>query len=181
VSTQSQLMKDIIAGTQTAMAVPVGATLAAGTQVATDNGDEAATTETTPEPIAVEPTAKPLPTSTAGPAPVVVLEYNAKKCAPGLYLCVVEYKKDQTVTIQGSYPWLLNDMDLTFKMGPDGVYDYSKYIVVGTSNYKPDASKGYGFRVTLNIPDGMRGAATIVVRLETNDSNYYGSDYFANK
>jgi hypothetical protein len=181
VSTQSQLMKDIIAGTQTAMAVPVGATLAAGTQVSTDNGDEAATTETTPEPIAVEPTAKPLPTSTAGPAPVVVLEYNAKKCAPGLYLCVVEYKKDQTVTIQGSYPWLLNDMDLTFKMGPDGVYDYSKYIVVGTSNYKPDASKGYGFRVTLNIPDGMRGAATIVVRLETNDSNYYGSDYFANK
>lgn len=180
VSTQSQLMKDIIAGTQTAMAVPLNATPAKGTQVA-DNGEDAATTETTPEPDVVKPTAKPLPTSTAGPPPVVELTYNAKKCAPGLYLCVVEYKKDQTVTIQGSYPWLLNDMDLTFKMGPDGMYDFSKYIVVGTSNYKPDASQGYGFRVTLNIPDSLRGTATLVILLETDDPNYYGSDYFANK
>ncbi len=180
VSTQSQLMKDIIAGTQTAMAVPLDATLAAGTEVA-DTGDDDATTETTPEPNVVEPTAKPLPTSTAGPAPVVELTYNAKKCAPGLYLCVIEYTKDQTVTIQGSYPWLLNDMDVTFKMGSDGVYDFSKYIVVGTTNYKPDASLGYGFRVTLNIPDSLRGTATLVVLLETDDPNYYGSDYFANK
>jgi hypothetical protein len=180
VSTQSQLMKDIIAGTQTAMAVPLKTTPAAGTPAAEDNGDEAIV-DTTPEPNVTKATPKPLPTSTAGPAPVVVLEYNAKKCAPGLYLCVVEYKKDQTVTIQGSYPWLLNDMDLTFKMGPDGVYDYSKYIVVGTSNYIPDASKGYGFRVTLNIPDGLRGTAKIVVRLETNDAAYFGLDNFDNK
>ena len=180
VSTQSQLMKDIIAGTQTAMAVPLDATPAEGTQAA-DNGDEDATTETTPEPNAVEPTAKPLPTSTTGPAPAVELTYNTKKCAPGVYLCWVENKKDQTVTVQGSYPWLLNDMDLTFKMGPEGIYDFSKYIVVGTSNYKPDASQGYGFRVTLNIPDSLRGTATIVVLLETDDPNYYGSDYFANK
>jgi len=61
------------------------------------------------------------------------------------------------------------------------MYDFSKYIVVGTSNYKPDASKGYGFRVTLNIPDSLRGTGTIVVLLETDDPNYYGSDYFANK
>ena len=180
VSTQSQLMKDIIAGTQTAMAVPVDATPAEGTVVA-DNGDENATTETTPEPAVVEPTAKPLPTSTAGPPPVVELTYNAKKCAPGLYLCTVEYVKDQTVTVQGSYPWLLNNMDLTFKMGPDGMYDFSKYIIVGTTTYKPDPSLGYGFRVTLNIPDGLRGSGTLVVLLETNDPNYYGSDYFANK
>jgi hypothetical protein len=178
VSTQSQLMKDIIAGTQTAMAVPLDATLAAGTEVA-DTGDDDTTTEATPKPNTVEPTAKPLPTSTAGPAPVVVLEYNVKKCAPGLYLCVVEYVKDQTVTIQGSYPWLLNNMELTFKMGPDGMYDFDKYIVVGTTNYKPEGSQG--FRVTLNIPDSLRGTGTIVVLLETNDPNYYGSDYFVNK
>ena len=178
VSTQSQLMKDIIAGTQTAMAVPLDATLAAGTEVAADDDDETAA-ETTPEPEAVEATAKPLPTSTAGPAPEVVLEYNVKKCGPNVFICVVENVKDQTVTVQGSYPWLLNDMDLTFKMGPDGVYDFSKYIVVGTANYKPEGSQG--FRVTLNIPDSLRGTGTIVVLLETNDPNYYGSDYFANK
>jgi hypothetical protein len=179
VSTQSQLMKDIIAGTQTAMAVPLDATEAAGTPAAETTGEAAA--DTTPEPKNIEPTAKPLPTSTAGPAPVITLDYNAKKCAPGLYMCIIDYVKDQTVTVQGSYPWLLNDMDLTFKMGPDGVYDFSKYIVVGTGSYKPDASKGYGFRVTLTIPDSLRGAGTIVVRIETNDPNYFGSDYFANK
>ena len=94
-------------------------------------------------------------------------------------MCTIEYVKDQTVTVQGSYPWLLNDMDLTFKMGPDGMYDFSKYIVVGTANYKPEGSQG--FRVTLNIPDSLRGTGTMVVLLETNDPNYYGSDYFANK
>ncbi len=118
VSTQSALMKEIIAGTQTAMAAPVDATPAEGEEApAAEDDDDAATTETTPEPKQVEPTALPLPTSTAGPPPVVELEYNAKKCAPGLYLCITDYVKDQTVTVQGSYPWLLNDMDITFKMG----------------------------------------------------------------
>ncbi len=180
VSTQSQLMKDIIAGTQTAMAVPLDATQAAGTEVAdTANDDDDAAVDATAEPDVVEPTAKPLPTSTPGPAPVVVLEYNTKKCAPGLYLCVVEYVKDQTATVQGSYPWLLDNMELTFKMGPDGMYDFSKYVVVGTTTYKPEGSQG--FRVTLNVPDSLRGTGTIVVLLETNDPNYYGSDYFQNK
>ena len=40
VSTQSQLMKDIIAGTQTAMAVPLDATPAAGTEVAKTGDDD---------------------------------------------------------------------------------------------------------------------------------------------
>ena len=136
-------MKDIIAGTQTAMAVPLDATLAAGTEVADTGDDDDTTVDATPEPDEVEPTAKPLPTSTAGPAPVVALEYNTKKCAPGLYLCVVEYVKDQTVTVQGSYPWLLNDMELTFKMGPDGMYDFSKYVVVGTANLQTRRLTGF--------------------------------------
>ncbi len=179
VSTQSQLMKDIIAGTQTAMAIPLDATPADGTEEADTDDDDDTTADATAEPKNVEPTAKPLPTSTPGPAPVLTLDYNSKKCAPGLFLCVVEFVKDQTATVQGSYPWLLDNMELTFKMGPDGQYDYSKYIVVGTGTYKPEG--GQGFRVTLNIPDSLRGTGTIVVLLETNDPNYYGTDYFANK
>ena len=179
VSTQSQLMKDIIAGTQTAMSVPLDATPAAGTEVA-ETGEDAATTETTPEPAGVEPTAKPLPTSTAGPPPVVELNYTTKNCAPGLFICVTEVNKDQSITLKVS-AWLLNNMDLTFKMGPDGQYDFSKYIVVGTSKYKPDGSKGYGFDVTLNIPDGLRGTSKIVIYLETDNTGYWGMDNFANK
>ena len=181
VSTQSQLMKDIIAGTQTAMAMPVDATPAEGEQATTTGGNDTTTTETTPEPKVVEPTAKPLPTSTAGPPPAVDLAYNAKKCAPGFYLCITNFTKDQTVTVQASYPWLLNDMDITFKMGQEGNYDFDTYIVVGTAKYEPDASKGYGFTVTLNIPDSLRGISSIVVLLETNDPNYYGSDFFTNE
>jgi hypothetical protein len=178
VSTQSQLMRDIISGTQTAMAIPLDATAEADI-VEGEETTDAGTVESTPEPEAVEEVIV-LPTSTAGPAPVVELNYNNTKCGPGYWLCTVSYQKDQTVTIQTTYPWLLNDMDLTFKMGPEGTYDYSQYIVVGTAKYTPDSSKGYGFQVTLNIPDSLRGTGTIVVRLETNNTEYYGSDYFAN-
>jgi hypothetical protein len=181
VSTQSQLMKDIIAGTQTAMAVPVDATPAEGEATSAAGNDNETAVESTPEPAAAEPTAKPLPTSTAGPPPQVELEYNAKKCAPGFYLCITDFTKDLSVTVQASYPWLLNKMDLTFKMGPEGNYDFEQYIVVGTAKYEPDASKGYGFTVTLNIPDSLRGISSIVVLLETNDPNYYGSDFFTNE
>jgi hypothetical protein len=174
VSTQSQLMKDIIAGTQTAMAVPLDGTAAA----ADDNGEKLAVDET-PAPKA-EATAKPLPTSTDGPPPVVSLNYNTSKCAPGYYVCVQSYKKDQSVVLQATYPWLLDDMDLTFKMGPEGEYDYTQYIVVGTAHYSPQGS-AQGFDVTLNIPDSLRGSNLVVVLLETDMADYYGSDYFTNE
>jgi len=174
VSTQSQLMKDIIAGTQTAMAMPLDATAAA----AEDNGDKPGTDET-PAPKG-EATAKPLPTSTDGPPPAVTLSYNTSKCAPGYYVCVQSYKKDQSVVLQATYPWLLDGMDLTFKMGPEGEYDFTKYIVVGTAHYDPEGS-AQGFEVTLNIPDSLRGSSLVVVLLETNMADYYGSDYFTNE
>lgn len=175
VSTQSQLMKDIIAGTQTAMAMPVD-----GTTVADANTDEdSPTTEKTPEP-KKEATKLVLPTSTEGPPPEVKLDYNTKKCAPGLYVCVKSFKKDQSVVIQATYPWLMDNMDLTFKMGPDGVYDFSQYIVVGTAHYSPNGA-AQGFEVSLNIPDSLRGTQTIVVLLETDVSTYYGTDYFTNE
>ena len=119
VSTQSQLMKDIIAGTQTAMAMPVDATPAEGEVKATDQNGEGVTAEGTPQP-KKEPTKLVLPTSTAGPPPEVELDYNSKQCAPGLYVCVKSFKKDQSVVLQATYPWLMNDMELTFKMGPEG-------------------------------------------------------------
>jgi len=186
VSTQSQLMKDIIAGTQTAMAVPLDATPAEGeevdgTEVVPEETDaESDDTSTTPAPAATA-TPKPLPTSTQGPPPVVELEYNTRTCNPGLYVCVVDIEKDKSVEVQGTYPWLQDKMELTFKMGPEGNYDFSKYVVAGTAKYEPDGSKGYGFKTTLNIPDALRGMETIVVLLETNNPNYYGSDFFSNK
>lgn len=181
VSTQSQLMKDIIAGTQTAMAVPVDATPAEGTEAATgDDDDDETTTKATAAPKEVEATPIPLPTSTAGPAPVVELEFNTKTCAPGFFICDVGHVKDQTVIIQGSYPWLQNNTKLTFKMGHPDSYDFGNYIVVGTGEYKPDGSKGLGFRVTLNIPDALRGLDKIQVRLETNVSGYVGMWWFEN-
>lgn len=181
VSTQSQLMKEIIAGTQTAMAAPLDATDSGTTDEEAGDGEpKEVGTDETPEPDEQEATAVPLPTSTPGPAPVVTLNYNTKKCGPNVYLCIKDFTKDQTVTAQATYPWLLDDMELTFKMGPDGVYDYSTYIVVGTANYEPDGSKGYGFEVTLTIPDALRGTDTIVVRLETDNPTYFGSDFFSN-
>lgn len=179
VSTQSQLMKDIISGTQTAMAAPLDATAETTPEEGETESADEVTTETTPEP-EEEEEEMILPTSTAGPPPVVELKYNNKKCGPGLWLCVVSNQKDQTVTVQATYPWLLNNMDLTFKLGPEGMYDYSKYIVAGTAKYEPDSSKGYGFQTTLNIPDSLRGTDTIVVLLETNNPEYFGTDYYNN-
>ncbi len=176
VSTQSQLMKDIIAGTQTAMAMPLDATKAAEDKTSDEGSDADADKDTTPK---KEATAKPLPTSTPGPAPEVELNYNTKQCAPGIYVCVQSYTKDQNVVVQATYPWLLDGMDITFKMGPDGVYDYSQYITVGTAKYHPTG--GSGFKVTLNIPDSLRGTNTVVVLLQTDDPDYYGTDYFINE
>jgi hypothetical protein len=180
VSTQSQLMKDIIAGTQTAMAIPVDATPAEGEEAPAVDDDDEVTTAATAQPKQVEATPIPLPTSTAGPPPVVELEYNNRTCGPGYFICEVSHVKDQTVVIQGSYPWLQNNMDLTFKMGQPDSYDFENYVVVGTGKYKPDGSKGYGFRVTLNIPDALRGLSQIQVRLETNVSGYVGMWWFEN-
>ena len=178
VSTQSQVMKDIIAGTQTAMAKPVDEEAAAeGEDTEKDSTGADDTDEDEPE---VEPTQKSLPTSTPGPAPVVELDYNTKKCAPGLYVCVQSYVKDQEVVLHATYPWLLDDMKLTFRMGVDGVYDFSEYLIVGTSRYQPTGA-GDGFDVTLTIPDSLRGTQTIVVVLETDMDDYYGTDYFVNE
>ena len=184
VSTQSQLMKDIIAGTQTAMAVPQDATKAADQEKDSEgespDADESDDEDSAPK---KEATAKPLPTSTPGPAPEVTLDYNTKKCAPGIYVCVQSYTKDQSVVLQATYPWLLDGSDLYFRMGPDGEYDYTKYIVVGTAEYQPTG--GQGFEVTLNIPDSLRGTSSIVVLLDTGtgwgENDYHGTDYFTNE
>jgi hypothetical protein len=179
VSTQSQIMKDIIAGTQTAMAQPVDEDAEGDADEDSDlelADEDASDKDAEPE---EEPTSAPLPTSTPGPAPKVELKYNSKTCAPGIYVCVQSFVKDQKVVLQATHPWLLNDMDLTFKMGLEGTYDYSEYIVVGTAKYEPSGNQG--FEVELTIPDSLRGSSIIVVLLETNNSQYYGTDYFTNE
>ena len=184
VSTQSELMKEIIASTQTAMAMPLDgeeaeeaedAEAAEGEEV--DAEQPAAEATKAPK----EATPIPLPTSTQGPPPVVELEYNTKACPPNFYICVTDIKKDKSIDLQVAHQYLQAKMDLSFKMGPEGNYDFSKYIVAGTAKYEPDGSKGYNFKVTLNIPDALRGTETIVIRLETNNPNIYGSDFFSNQ
>jgi len=180
VATQSELMKEIIASTQTAMAMPLEGEEAEGAEAKEGEEAEAEPLEATAQPKATK-TPIPLPTSTQGPPPVVELDYNTKTCGPNIYICVKSVEADQSIVLQASQNWLLYNMDLTFKMGPDGLYDFSKYIVVGTAKYKPDGTKGYGFEVELTIPDSLRGTENIVVRLETNNTNYWGSDIFSNK
>jgi len=180
VSTQSQLMKDIIAGTQTAMALADGGTPEAtsSTVQATSGTDSSSTTST---PAATATSA--LPTATAGPPPVVSLAYNSTSCGPGLYICTVSVIKDQSVTLQGTNSWLMKGWNVKFTMRPNGTEE-SQGIVVGTAVYDSDSSSG--FQVTLNIPDSLRGFETIIVRLDSDDcttyygTECYGQEYFEN-
>ena len=181
VSTQSQLMKDIIAGTQTAMAIAAGADTpeptVEGAEQTADTTTQVATVAST-----VAATNTPsLPTSTPGPAPVVALEYNTKQCPPNFYICIVSYKKDQSVTVQVTHPFIGKDMNLDFKMGQEGNYDFNSYIVAGKATYAPSGASGYNFEVTLNIPDSLRGTQFIVVRMEAVGTVVYGMDFFENK
>jgi len=192
VSTQSQLMKEIIAGTQTAMAMPLDATEAAEGEIAeaepTDT-DEDGETEEAEEP-ELEETAVPLPTSTPGPAPVVELDYNQEYCESSsncavisnqlVCTCVVDYTKDQSVTLQVSNPFFPRGTEVRFLMGPEGVYDFDTYVVAATADYNPD-SDGNFFKVKLNIPDSLRGMDTIVVRAHTENPDIFGTDYFSNQ
>ncbi len=178
VSTQSQLMKEIIAGTQTAMALSSGEgtaepTTDPSTTTTTDGeGDGQSTATNTPAATA----APALPTATAGPPPVVTLTYNNSSCGPGLYLCTVSVIKDQSVTIQGTNSWLMTGWNITFTMRPNGA-DESQGIVVGTAVY--DAEGSPGFQVTLTIPDSLRGFETIIVRMDSDDcSTYYGTECY---
>jgi hypothetical protein len=181
VSTQSQTMKNIIAGTQTAMAIPLDATEeAAAPETEATAAEGAAVVVNTPEPeVEEEEEVVVLPTSTPGPPPEVTLTYNLSGCQPGYYICEKEVVSDQKITIQSAHPYLFKDEVLTFTMGPEGEYDFSKYIVVGTAKYQPDGN-GNNFAVTLNIPDALRGVGQIVVRLETKDPGRYGSIFFDN-
>jgi len=175
VSTQSQLMKDIIAGTQTAMAL----TTSNGTPAPTSSSSSTASSSTsstsaTSTPSAISTSA--LPTATAGPPPVVTLTYNSSSCGPGLYICTVSVIKDQSVTIQGTNSWLMKGWNLKFTMRPNGA-DEAQGTVVGTAVYDADGSSG--FQVTLTIPDALRGFETIIIRLDSDEcTTYYGTECY---
>jgi len=192
VSTQSQLMKEIIAGTQTAMAAPLDATEAAEgeeTEADAEDAGEEAETEATEEPEA-EDTAVPLPTSTPGPAPVVELDYNQEVCESAnncaviskqlVCTCVLDYTKDQSVTLQVSNPFFPRGTEVRFLMGPEGIYDFDTYVVAATADYEPEGDGNF-FKVKLKIPDSLRGMDTIVVRAHTENPDVYGTDFFSNQ
>ncbi len=183
VSTQSQLMKDIIAGTQTAMAL----TTSSGTPQPTSSSSTVEATNSnltsaTSTPAATATSA--LPTATAGPPPVLSLVYNSSSCGPGLYICAVSVIKDQSVTVQGTNSWLMKGWNLTFTMRPNGT-DESQGVVVGKAVYDSDSSSG--FQVTLTIPDTLRGFETIIIRMDSTEcttyygTECYGQEYFENK
>lgn len=188
VSTQSQLMKDIIAGTQTAMAMPLDATAVQGTKEASGGDEDEITTEGTPAPKA-EPTSAPLPTSTSGPPPTVELSYNNNLCelsaceAIGAQLiccCTIENSKDNYVTVQVSNMFFTKGTNLEFYMAPEGEYDSSKYILAGTAKYAP-TDKGVYFTAKVNIPDSLRGTASIYVEVDTENPEVFAQTYFANQ
>lgn len=189
VSTQSQLMKDIIAGTQTAMAVPVDATPAEGEEAPAADDDDEVTTAATAQPKQVEATPIPLPTSTAGPPPVVELEYNTNYCQTSdcaivsgqlICACVLDHTKDKSVKVQVSNAFFPRGTEIKFLMAPLNEYDLSKYVVAGVAEYKPSDGKNF-FSAVLTIPDSLRGTASIVVRTNTQNSDVFASCYFDNK
>ena len=189
VSTQSELMKEIIAGTQTAMAKPITEKEAEeapeGEEV---EAGETPETEATPKPKATQ-TPQPLPTSTQGPAPVVELEYNASLCGTSdcviinnqtVCCCITDVEKDKKITVQVSNPFFPRNSNIEIKMGRSDEYDFSKLIVAGTAKYEP-SGKGNFFKTTVNIPDSLRGLDSIYVRVTTIDPGIFAQNVFTNK
>jgi hypothetical protein len=190
VSTQSQVMKDIIAGTKTAMAIPLDATEEA-VPVESEETAENETTEaeTTPEPEEEEEVIV-LPTSTAGPPPEIALVYNADYCDASsdcriisgqvLCTCILDYTKDQTLTVQVSNPFFGKGTDLDFLVSREGEYDVSKYILAGVAKYEPTGDGKNFFKAIVNIPDSLRGVDRIYLRINTENPVVYAENWFEN-
>ena len=180
ISTQSALMKEIIAGTQTAMAlassggtpaanVP-GATAAAGTQVASIKTATPVYSSPTPR----TASATIYPTLTPGPPPVVEPTYISG--SPGNAIAefvITKVVKDWTVTIQSTSYFPANN-SFTVRMGPYGSLGVNG-IVVGFTN----SGKGGIFTATYTIPDALRGSDQIHLRMD-GENGYFAYNWFYN-
>ena len=179
VSTQSQIMKEIIAGTQTAMALASSggtpqATVAAGTQVNYSSGTN---TPAWASPTPGGYTTTIYPTQTPGPPPIVVPTYisgaynpSANKGAESFI--IIKVVRDLSVTIQTeNFP---PNMNHTVRMGQYGTLGING-IIVGFTNF----ANGGVLTATYSIPDALRGSSQIAIRLE-GESQYFSYNYFDN-
>jgi hypothetical protein len=182
VSTQSALMKEIIAGTQTAMALATGgtpaanitnvpgATVAAGTQVPSIK---------TATPVYASPTPRTAsatiyPTLTPGPPPVIVPTYiSGSSSNANTAFEVPTVVQDWTVTIQTTTYYPANN-SFTVRMATYGALGVNG-IVVGFTN----SGKGGIFTATYNIPDALRGSDRIAIRME-GENGFVAWNWFYN-
>lgn len=185
VSTQSALMKEIIAGTQTAMALASGvtpeadatnvpgATVPAGTQ---STGLKTAT-PAYPSPTPKTGSVSNLPTQTPGPPPVVEMTYvggsysGAANEGVGTFI-FTQVVRDQSVTIQTvNFP---PNWQYTVRMGLYGTKGVNG-IIVAFSN----SGKGGTLTATYTIPDALRGQDRIHMRFD-GDSPHFSFNWFYN-
>jgi hypothetical protein len=172
VSTQSALMKEIIAGTQTAMALASGGTPAAGvTNVpgATVAAGTQAPLFKTATPLYASPTPRTAsstiyPTLTPGPPPVVEptyvggTYYGNKFPEGGGRVEVIKVVQDWSVTIQtDNFP-----PNLMFTVLMD---KYGTYAEQGIQAGYTNSGSGGVFTATYNIPNALRGLDKIHIRL----------------
>jgi len=176
VSTQSALMKEIIAGTQTAMALAsggtqaTGATVAAGTQVYSYG----TTTPVYASPTPGTASATIYPTLTPGPPPVVDPTYisgSAGNAVPEFIITKVV--QDWSVTIQTTTYYPANN-SFTVRMGPYGSLGVNG-IVVGFTN----SGKGGIFTATYMIPNALRGSSQIHIRMD-GENGFFSYNWFYN-
>ncbi len=176
ISTQSALMKEIIAGTQTAMALASGGTPAAGVTVAA--GTQVASIKTA-TPVYSSPTPRTAsatiyPTLTPGPPPVVEPTYisgSAGNAVPEFIITKVV--QDWTVTIQTTTYYPANN-NFTVRMGPYGSLGVNG-VVVGFTN----SGKGGILTATYTIPDALRGSAQIHIRMD-GENGFFSYNWFYN-
>lgn len=176
ISTQSALMKEIIAGTQTAMALVSGGTPAAGVTVAA--GTQVASIKTA-TPVYSSPTpgttsATIYPTLTPGPPPVVEPTYISGPAGNAIpEFIITKVVQDWTVTIQTTTYYPTNN-SFTVRMGPYGSLGVNQ-TVVGFTN----SGKGGIFTATYMIPNALRGSAQIHIRMD-GENGFFSYNWFYN-
>jgi hypothetical protein len=176
VASQSQILKDVLAQTQTAYAV--NGTMATGTPefiFATDTPQSAeAATETPVLPATstpLPPTAVVSPTITPGQP----TQFASCSGVPGYggSVPIVDVAKDKQVTIDGAnFP---GGQALNVRMGANGT-DANGGTIVGTAN---SGTSGC-FSATFLIPAAFSGSPKIAIRVETTNGYYYGYNWFYN-
>jgi len=178
VSTQSALMKEIISGTQTAMAMASSGTQAVlpsplpGTQSV--NLGTTTPAYASPTPKTGSTAATQWPTLTPGPPPVVEPTYisgSASNAVPEFIITKVV--QDWSVTIQTTTNYPANNT-FTVRMGPYGSLGVNG-VIVGFTN----SGRGGIFTATYIIPEALRGSDRIHIRMD-GENGFFSYNWFYN-